>query len=156
MTHYNLDAGFELKTYATPPSTPALQRPRRLPQCRSGGHPCVAAALRPIPKRQTATPVRGGEEGCATGQRLTRSSRHENASWRVRPGPGLRSGDPGQGPSLGERRRVGRFWRWVSSPGFSFGRPCDLPGLSGRARIGLCRCPAGSPPALSTTVVEVS
>ncbi len=24
-THYNLDAGFELKTYATPPSTPALQ-----------------------------------------------------------------------------------------------------------------------------------
>jgi hypothetical protein len=32
------------------------------------------------------------------------------------PGPGLRSGDPGQGPSLGERRRVGRFRRWASSP----------------------------------------
>jgi hypothetical protein len=26
-------------------------------------------------------------------------SRHENASWRVRPGPGLASGHPGQGPS---------------------------------------------------------
>jgi len=36
-------------------------------------------------------------------------SRDENASWRVcpGPGPGLRSGDPGRGPCLGERRRVG-------------------------------------------------
>ena len=67
------------------------------------------------------------------------SRQHENAGWRVRPVRGLRSGDPGQGPSLGERRRVGRYWRWASSPGFSIGRPCDLPGLSGRARIGLCR-----------------
>src|SRR4051794_27193625 len=37
--------------------------------------------------------------------------------------------DPGQGLSVGERRRVGRFARWALSPGFSFGRPCDLPGL---------------------------
>jgi hypothetical protein len=42
----------------------------------------------------------------------------------------LRSGDPGQGPLLGERSRVGRFDRWALSPWFSFGRPCDLLGLS--------------------------
>jgi hypothetical protein len=83
----------------------------------------------------------------------SRSSRHENASRRVRPGPGLRSGDPGQGPSLGERRQVGRFWRWASSPGLSLGRLCDVPGLSGRARIGLCRFSAGSPTRVSTTIV---
>jgi hypothetical protein len=52
----------------------------------------------------------------AAGYLELRISRHENASRRVRPGPGLRSGDPGQGPSLGERRRVGRFRRWASSP----------------------------------------
>ena len=63
--------------------------------------------------------------------------------------------DPGQGPSLGERRRVGRFDRWASSPCFSFGRPCDLPGLSCRARIGLCRCPAGSPADCQPLLMEV-
>jgi hypothetical protein len=30
-------------------------------------------------------------------------------------GSGLASGYPGQGPSLGDRRRVGRFRRWASS-----------------------------------------
>ncbi len=57
------------------------------------------------------------------------SSRHENAPWRLCPGPAVASSDPGQGALLGERRRVGRFARWASSPCFSFGRPCDLPGL---------------------------
>jgi hypothetical protein len=39
------------------------------------------------------------EQVTSVGRPATRSSRHENASLRVRPGPGLRSGDPGQGPS---------------------------------------------------------
>ena len=74
---------------------------------------------------------------------------------RLCPVRAVGSADPGQGPCLGERRRVGRFDRWASSPGFSFGRPCDLPGLSRRARIGLCRCPAGSPATCQHRVVEV-
>ena len=64
-------------------------------------------------------------------------SRHENAPWRLCPGPAVGSGDPGQGLLLGERRRVGRFARWASSPGFSFGRPCDLPGLC-REHVSVC------------------
>ena len=50
-----------------------------------------------------------------------RFSRHENASWSVRPGPGLRSGDPGQ-PDLVAAVR--------SEPGTSMSWPLRLAGAN--------------------------
>jgi len=51
-----------------------------------------------------------------------RSSWHETAPWRLCPVPALGSGDPAQGPLLGERRRVGRNWTMGFEPGL-FVRP---------------------------------
>jgi transposase len=67
----------------------------------------------------------------------------------------LRSGDPGQGPCLGERSRVGRFDRWASSPWFSFGRPCDLLGLSFELVSVCVVVPLLLPPHLPAVIVEV-
>jgi hypothetical protein len=46
-----------------------------------------------------------------------RGSWHENARRRLCPVPAVGSGDPAQGPLLGERRRVGRFWTMGFEPG---------------------------------------
>src|ERR1019366_6419943 len=88
-------------------SSPPLRVGRRTPKSASQVASAAAFSAPEVLDRGRRSAASAARWECAT---LRRRNQRPSAT-RVRPVGAERLVHPGQGPSLGERRRVGRFWR---------------------------------------------